>query len=188
MPLACVLDMDETLGFFDKYHFHVRPHLSVLIHFLRFCKIRTYIWSLGKDEYVTRMINIYMPEMKDFAFKIFARKESDKAFRLYGWKKPSQHIRDECDEDLILIGIDDLIEANMDDGYDLKLPVTPYNEVNTHDISFLKIMDEIMVFLLRNDIKIDYYSNFKTAFKDEYEDRENMDDCYEQNNEKMIHD
>ena len=113
------------------------------------------------------MINIYMPEVKDYVYKIFARKESEKALNLYGWRKPSQHIRDECEETLILIGIDDQSERNMDDGYDFKLGISPYDEVNPKDISFLKIIDEIMVYLLRNSIKIDYNSDFKTAFTDE---------------------
>lgn len=170
MPLACVLDMDETLGFFDKKQFRVRPHLDKLVRFLRFCKIRTYIWSLGRDDYVKNMVNMYMPEMKDYAFKIYGRKECETAYRLHGWNKASKHIRDECTEPLILIGVDDRVEENMDDGYDLKISISPYDSVNPNDTALTNVSDEITWFLMRNDIKIDYYTNIKTAFKDDYED------------------
>lgn len=170
MPLACVLDMDETLGFSDKNQFRVRPHLDTLIRFLRLCKIRTYIWSLGRDDYVKKVVNTYMPKMKNFAFKIYGRKECEVANRLHGWNKASKHIRDECSEHLILIGVDDRVEENMDNGYDLKIAIVPYDSVNPNDTALVSVIDEIMLFLMRNDIKIDYYSNIKTAFKDEDDD------------------
>lgn len=170
MPLACVLDMDETLGFSDKNQFRVRPHLDTLIRFLRLCKVRTYIWSLGRDDYVKKVVNTYMPKMKNFAFKIYGRKECEAANRLYGWNKASKHIRNESTEPLVLIGVDDRAEQNMDNGYDLKITIVPYDSVNPNDTALVSVIDEIMLFLMRNDIKIDYYSNIKTAFKDDDDD------------------
>lgn len=170
MPLACVLDMDETLGFSDGNQFRVRPYLDMLIRFLRFCKVRTYIWSFGRDDYVKRMVNTYMPKMKTYAFKIYGRKECETAYRLHGWHKASKHIREECTEPLILIGVDDRAEENMDNGYDLKITVPPYDTVNQKDVALVDIIHEIILFLSRNDIKIDYYSNIKTAFQDDDED------------------
>lgn len=170
MPLACVLDMDETLGFFDKKQFRVRPHLDTFIRFLRLCKIRTYIWSLGRDDYVKKVINTYMPNVKKFAFKIYGRKECQVANNLYGWNKASKHIRDECTEPLILIAVDDRVEENMDNGYDLKINITPYESVNPNDTALVSVINEIMLFLMRNDIKIDYNSDIKIAFQDDDED------------------
>lgn len=166
MPIACVLDMDETLGFFDKLQFRVRPGLDALIRFLAFCRIRTYVWSKGRDDYVKKVVNGAMPEIKKYAYKIYGRKECQTALKLYGYDKASKHIRDECEQDLILIGVDDRIEENMDEGYDLKIAIKPYNEVNPEDRGLADVIDEIIAFLLRNHIKIDYYSQVKTAFQD----------------------
>lgn len=126
---------------------------------------------MGRDDYVKKIVNGFMPEVKRYAYKIYGRKECLSSHKLHGYYKASKHIREECDQDLILIGVDDRIEENMDEGYDLKIAIKPYNEVNAEDQGFLEVIDEIVQFLLRNNIKIDYYSHVKTAFHDPQDER-----------------
>lgn len=169
MPLACVLDLDETLGYFDGRVFQVRPRLQLFLNFLRFCKARTYVWSLGTDEYLKRMVNGYLPDVQKFVYKIYGRSECEKSLRLYGVYKSSVHIRDECEEHLIVMCVDDKVQENMDEGYDLRISIPPYSEVDPNDVCFVDAIDEILNFLMIHKIHIDYDSQIKTSFDDEYD-------------------
>lgn len=144
--IVCVLDLDETLGYFDKNVFHVRPKVDFLVDFLRFSQIDFILWSLGSDSYVTRVVNGYLPEVAQYAYKMFGRSECSTSCELYNYKKCSEHIRIMYERDILLIGVDDKAMENMDNGYDMRIAVKPYEETDNQDRELFKVVEEITKF------------------------------------------
>lgn len=142
---VCVLDMDETLGFYEGNAFHVRPQFKTLINFLRLIRADVILWSLGTNSYVQRVVNGFLPEIAQHAYKLFARSESDYAHMYYKYSKASAHIRDLYQpESIFLIAVDDKVSENMDDQYDLRVHVKPYAKVNSCDKELLKVVETII--------------------------------------------
>lgn len=139
-----VLDMDETLGRFDRNVFHRRPKLETFINFLRLMKCDIILWSLGKDEYVKRVVSGFLPEIRAYAYKIFAYKECIKSETRYGYYKASEHIRIMYDCDIYLIGVDDKVSENMDSRYDLRIQVKPYSSPNTKDVALGEVIEKLV--------------------------------------------
>lgn len=144
MKYVCVLDMDETLGFFHQNVFHVRPKVNVLIHLLKLLKVDIIIWSLGEDNYVKDIMNQYLPEIARLAFKIFARQEAYVSKHQYNFWKASEHIRIMYEEPIYLLGIDDRVTQNMDSKYDFRISVSPYDASNLNDIHLLTVCEDII--------------------------------------------
>ncbi|KAG8156213.1 hypothetical protein JTE90_011123 [Oedothorax gibbosus] len=143
---VCVLDLDETCGFYDGKVFHVRPLFKTFIHFLRLIRADIILWSLGTDEYVLRVINGFLPELQAHAVKIFARSEADYSKLYYQYYKASTHVRDlYASQPIVLIAVDDNVSTNMDEqGYDLRIYIKPYAKVNSCDKELLKTMEAIV--------------------------------------------
>lgn len=150
MTFVCVLDMDETLGFFDNNIFHVRPNLNFLLQFLYLNNIKIILWSLGDDSYVERICNGFLPKIAKHADIIFARKECYVSDQKYNYYKASAHIRNLYREQIILIGVDDKVRQNMDDMYDLRIYVKPYQQINNNDIELVKVIETITSFWIEN--------------------------------------
>ncbi|GBO27131.1 hypothetical protein AVEN_212404-1 [Araneus ventricosus] len=141
---VCVLDMDETLGRYDRNAFHVRPKLETFINLLRLLKCDIILWSLGKDDYVRRVVSGHLPEIRDYAYKIFAYKECMNSEARYGFCKASEHIRIMYDCDIFLIGVDDKVSENMDSRYDLRIQVKPYTSPDSKDVVLLEVCEKII--------------------------------------------
>lgn len=131
--IVVVLDMDETLGVWLDEIFHVRPNVDFMLKMLQCMNVDVILWSLGDDHYVKRVVNRYLPLVKTYAYKVFARKEAKRAHEMYGYSKSGCHIRDMYDEDIFLLGVDDLAESNMDSAYDIKIQVPPYKKPDPSD-------------------------------------------------------
>lgn len=144
MTCVCVLDMDETLGVFHKNVFHVRPKLNVLINLLLLLNIDIVLWSLGEDDYVRRVVNGYLPDIAEHAFKIFARYEAGVAKDRYNFWKASEHIRIMYEQPIFLMAVDDRVKENMDASYDVRIHVRPYKVPNPSDRVLLKVCEEII--------------------------------------------
>lgn len=142
--VVCVLDMDETLGSFDKETFHVRPRLQTLIDLLRLTRIDIVLWSLGGDEYVHRVVNGFLPEIARHAHKVFARRECDRSYERYQYYKASEHIRVMYDHCIFLIGVDDKVSQNMDSQYDLRISIRPYKKPDPTDRALLDVCEKII--------------------------------------------
>lgn len=142
---VCVLDMDETLGFYAGTTFHVRPHFKTLIRFLKLIKADIILWSLGTNDYVGRVVNGFLPELVQHAYKLFARSESEYARMYYQVPKASAHIRDMYESQTIfLMAVDDKVAENMDEQYDLRIHVKPYTKVNSCDKELLKVVETMI--------------------------------------------
>lgn len=141
---VCVLDMDETLGFHEKSTFHVRPRLKTFINFLKLLKADVILWSLGSDAYVRGMVNGFLPEIAQYAYKIFARTESEYAQHYYRYRKASHHVRDLYSSAVFLIAVDDRVSDNMDSHYDLRIHLKPYTKVNSCDKELLVVIEKII--------------------------------------------
>lgn len=146
MLVVVVLDMDETLGVASAHDdlFHVRPHVDFLIRMLRCMGADIVLWSLGDDKYVQRVVNNYLPLVASYAYKIFARSEAKRAFRLYGYNKAGNHIRDMYDQDIFLVGVDDQVDRNMDTSYNLRIHAAPYKKPDKSDVTIWHICDKIV--------------------------------------------
>ena len=144
-----VLDMDETLGVFENDHFHVRPYVEFMLQMLKCMNVDIILWSLGDDDYVYQVVNSYLPLIKKFAYKIFARNEGKESVRLYGYAKSGQHIRDMYEEDIVLLGVDDQVFVNMDSAYDLKLPIKPYKKPDKMDRVIWCICEKIVKYIVK---------------------------------------
>ena len=142
---VCVLDMDETLGFYEGTTFHVRPHFVTLMRFLRLIRADIILWSLGTDAYVQRVVNGFLPEMASHAYKIFARSESEYARTYYQFAKASPHVRDMYPSTTVfLMAVDDRVSDNMDEQYDLRIHVQPYTKVNSCDKELIKVVQALI--------------------------------------------
>lgn len=140
-----VLDMDETLGFYEGTTFHVRPNYKTLIDFLHLIRADIILWSLGTNDYVKRMVNGFLPELAKRAYKIFARSEAEYGRKYYNVSKASIHIRDIYRfESIFLIAIDDHVAENMDDQYDLRIRVRPYTKVNSCDKEMMQVVETLI--------------------------------------------
>ncbi|KAG8173840.1 hypothetical protein JTE90_016329 [Oedothorax gibbosus] len=142
---VCVLDMDETLGFYEGTTFHVRPQYHTLIQFLQLINADIILWSLGADNYVQRVVNGFLPELAKHAVKIFARSESEFSKTYYQYAKASEHIRDYyLPTSVFLMAVDDRVNDNMDNQYDLRISVKPYTKVNSCDKELLKVIQVLI--------------------------------------------
>ncbi|GBN13113.1 hypothetical protein AVEN_257693-1 [Araneus ventricosus] len=141
---VCVLDMDETLGFSSGDTFHVRPKLKTLLNLLRLIRADIILWSMGTDEYVQRTVNGFLPEISTHAYKLFARTECQYSQTFYRYKKASNHIRHMYPYSIFLIAVDDLVSENMDEHYDLRIHVPPYNKVNSCDKELVFVCEKIV--------------------------------------------
>lgn len=142
---VCVLDMDETLGYYDGTTFHVRPHYKTLIDFLHLVRADIILWSLGTNDYVKRIVNGFLPELAKQAYKIFARSEAEYGQFHYNISKASKHIRHlYAPQSIFLIAIDDHVAENMDDQYDLRIRVHPYTKVNSCDKELLQVVETLI--------------------------------------------
>lgn len=144
MTCVCVLDMDETLGVFHKNVFHVRPKLNVLLNLLQLLNVDIILWSLGDDEYVRRVVNGFLNDIADRAFKIFARNEAMVSKERYNFWKASEHIRVMYEEPIFLMAVDDRVRENMDSSYDVRIHVRPYKSPNPSDRALIKVCEEII--------------------------------------------
>lgn len=144
MKYVCVLDMDETLGFYEGNKFHVRPKLQTLINFLQLIEADIILWSLGSDSYVTKVVNGFLPELAQSAFKIFARSECQYAQHFYTYRKASAHIRDMYSTPVFLMAVDDKVSENMDEQYDLRIFIPPYSKINSADKELLVVVEKMI--------------------------------------------
>lgn len=142
--IVVVLDMDETLGFFQNDIFHVRPNVDFMIKMLRCMDIDIVLWSLGDDPYVQRVVNGFLPGITAYAYKIFARSEAKIAYQLYGYSKAGTHIRQMYIEDIFLVGVDDQVSTNMDSTYDVRIYAKPYKQPDKTDRILIHICEEIV--------------------------------------------
>lgn len=145
--IVVVLDMDETLGVFQNDIFHVRPNVDFMIKMLRCMDIDIVLWSLGDDPYVQRVVNGFLPTIKAYAYKIFARSEAKVAYQLYGYSKAGTHIRQMYDEDIFLVGVDDQVSTNMDSSYDLRIYAKPYKQPDKTDRILVHICEDIVKYI-----------------------------------------
>lgn len=138
--------MDETLGVFIDDTFHVRPRVDFMIEMLRCMDVDIVLWSLGEDNYVQNTVNAFLPSIKSYAYKIFARSEAKIAMREYGYSKAGEHIRDMYNEDEIvfLLGVDDKIYENMDSAYDIRIPIKPYRKPDKMDQAINYVCEKLV--------------------------------------------
>lgn len=148
MKIVCILDLDETLGFFDDYTFHVRPNVNFLINFLRVANIDIVLWSLGSDHYVKSILNGFLPDICKYATKVFARTVCIKSNDTCGIPKCSDFIRKIYNEEIILIGVDDRVNEVMDNRYDFRILVQNYNSQNLQDKELISVIEKITHFLV----------------------------------------
>lgn len=144
MQYVCVLDMDETLGYYAGTTFHVRPRFQTFVRFLKLIRADIILWSLGKDDYVIRVVNAFLPELAECAHKIFGRTECQYALQFYGFSKASAHIRDMYSSAIFLIAVDDRVSENMDEKYDLRIHIQPYTKVNSCDKELLQVIEKMI--------------------------------------------
>lgn len=142
--IVVVVDMDETLGVFEKDHFHVRPNADFIIQMLHLMEVDIILWSLGDDDYVRKIVNGFLPLIASYAYKIFARSESKVSYELYGYPKAGEHIREMYEEEIYLIGVDDQVTANMNSAYDFKLYVRPYKKPDKKDRTLIHISEKLV--------------------------------------------
>lgn len=145
---VCVLDMDLTLGFYDNKKFHVRPKFKTFLRFLKIIKADIILWSHGKDQYVSNVVNAYLPELVTCAHTLFGRTECEYSERYYNFLKASEHIRDMYKKRyglrVFLIAVDDNVAINMDEGYDLRIHIQPYSKVNSCDKELLVVIEKMV--------------------------------------------
>lgn len=144
MRIVCVLDMDETLGVFYDGIFHVRPKTTVLLSLLRLLQADVILWSLGEDRYVEKVVNGFLPSIREQAYKLFARAEANVSLKLYRYPKASEHIRKMYEETVFLIAVDDNVKRNMDAQYDVRIQVTPYKKPNPNDRVLTRVCEKII--------------------------------------------
>lgn len=147
MEIICVLDLDETLGYYEEgVGFHKRPFADLLLNFFKFSNIKFMLWSLGDDSYVKLVINSFVLNIKNLAFRIWARTQCEKSKFLYNVVKCSEHVRKSLpNKKVFLIGIDDRVNEMMDNKYDLRILVEPYKQHNPKDIELITVMEKIIM-------------------------------------------
>lgn len=142
--IACVLDLDETLGRFNGETFLLRPKLEFLLRYLRTSRIDIILWSLGGDEYVKWVVNTFLNDIKQHAYKIFANTECSRSERRFEFSKASDVIRAMYGEELFLIGVDDKASQNMDSHYDLRISPKPYTKHDPTDRELVNVVETIV--------------------------------------------
>lgn len=151
MNIVCVLDLDETLGYYeDGIGFHARPFADLLFQFLKFSNIKFILWSYGDDSYVKLVINSFIIDLKNMAYKIWGRTQCKISKDRYEVVKCSEHVRKIFDGQVFLIGVDDRVNEMMDDNYNLRIKVEPYQTRNAKDIELVKVIEKIIKHI--NDI------------------------------------
>lgn len=154
MKKVAVIDLDETLGkFTNSSEFIVRPYAYKLLDFLRVAKMDLFLWSYGSDPYVEHVVNTHFNIFCNFNIKtrVYGRTVCEASKRKYGFLKHSQVVRRLYIDNVILIGIDDRANINMDEGYDLRILVEPYNEKNKHDNELLQVLFKVIEYLKEED-------------------------------------
>lgn len=145
---VCVLDMDLTLGFHSARKFHPRPKLKTLLQFLKLIQADIILWSHGKDAYVKDMVNAYLPDVAECTHTLFGRTECEYSKKFYNYLKASEHVRDmyrkRYSQNILLMGVDDNVTINMDDGYDLRIYVKPYETVNSCDKELMVVVEKMI--------------------------------------------
>lgn len=150
MKVVSVIDLDETLGkFTNSNEFMVRPYAYLLLDFLKVANIDIILWSYGRDSYVEHVINTHFQIFNDSNIKtrVFGRTVCETSKRKYGFTKHSQVIRKLYIDNINLIGIDDRANINLDEGYDFRVLVAPYNEKNKQDNELLQLLFKIIAYL-----------------------------------------
>lgn len=148
MEIVCVLDLDETLGYYeDGIGFHKRPFADFFFQFLKFSKIKFFLWSYGDDEYVKLVMNSFICDIKDLAFKVWGKTQCELSKRKYNVVKCSEFVRKSLPHKVFLIGIDDRANEMMDTSYDLRLLIEPYQTQNTKDIELVKCIEKILKYI-----------------------------------------
>lgn len=146
MKIVCVLDLDETLGFYDKYSskFLVRPYAETLIRVLHYSSVDIILWSYGADKYVKNIINYDLPIIKKYAYKIFARTQCTYSKTMCDTLKCSKIIRSLYkDQDIYLIAVDDNVNTVMDSNYNLRINIEPYNTIDKNDKHLADAIEKI---------------------------------------------
>lgn len=142
--IVCVLDMDETLGFFDEKTFHVRPKYSVFIPFLRLLRCDIILWSLGGDEYVKRVVTGTLTDILKHAVDILSYSHCKQSLEDYNYYKAAEYVRHMYKDPIFLIGVDDKAKQNMGLDYDMLVSIPPYRKHNPHDRALLDTMEKII--------------------------------------------
>lgn len=154
MKVVSVIDLDETLGkFINSSEFIVRPYAYLLLDFLKVANIDIILWSYGSDSYVEHVINTHFQIFNNSNIKtrLFGRTVCETSKRKYGFTKHSQIIRKLYIDNINLLGIDDRANINMDEGYDFRILVEPYNEKNKQDNELLQVIFKIIEYLKEDD-------------------------------------
>lgn len=154
MKVVSVIDLDETLGkFINSNEFKVRPYAYLLLDFLKVANIDIILWSYGSDSYVEHVINTHFQIFNNSNIKtrLFGRTVCETSKRKYGFTKHSQIIRKLYIDNINLLGIDDRANINMDEGYDFRILVEPYNEKNKQDNELLQVIFKIIEYLKEDD-------------------------------------
>lgn len=147
MKICCVLDLDETLGYFDAHanQFMFRPYAETLIMVLYHASIDIILWSYGSDEYVKYVINHDFPVLKRYAFKIFARTQclySHSHYNVMKWSRVIQTVYPNT-ESIFLICVDDKVNLMMDPEYSVRICVEPYVKINSVDQELADVISKI---------------------------------------------
>ncbi len=142
--IVCVLDMDETLGYYDGQQFVLRPKLDFFMKFLKMCHIDVVLWSMGDDDYVKAVVNSSLSSVADYAVKIFGHKECKRSYKLYDFHKASEHVRIMYPQEIFLIGVDDRASTNMDPSYDVRIAIKPYKKFNPSDRELMSVVEKIV--------------------------------------------
>lgn len=147
-----VVDMDETLGYFEKDTFHVRPDVDYFVKVLKLAQFDFILWSHGMDDYVSMMVSNFLPVVALNATWIFGRSECERSDSRYGYRKCSHHIRQLYDHPIVLIALDDNVKEEMDNGYDLRLHIEPYNKRDEADRALIEATKKIVNFCHKDSI------------------------------------
>ena len=148
MEIICVLDLDETLGFYEEgIGFHKRPFSDFMFEFLQFSSIKFILWSYGDDAYVKLVMNSFITDLRNMAYKVFGKSQCKLSKYRYDVIKCSEHIRKLFKDDIFLIGIDDRVNEMMDNKYDLRINVEPYTCQNKKDIELVIVIQKIITYI-----------------------------------------
>lgn len=148
MEIVCVLDLDETLGYYeDGVGFHQRPFADLLFHFLKFSNIKFILWSYGDDSYVKLVVNSFVVDLKNMAHKVWGRTQCKVSKDRYDVVKCSEHVRKTFKNKIFLIGVDDRVNEMMDEKYNLRIRVEPYLTQNTTDLELVKVIEKIVKYI-----------------------------------------
>lgn len=153
MKFVCAVDLDETLGHFNlSNQFIIRPYAYVLLDFFIVANIDIILWSNGSDNYVESIINKHFDIFVNNKLKtrVYGRTVCNISKHRFGYIKCSKIIRNMYNENVLLIGLDDQININMDSGYDFRIHVEPYKVKNLNDEELFLVMCKILNYCKNN--------------------------------------